>query len=466
MNESLALAKNIAGIRYEDIAGNVIDITKKSILDTLGVMLAASTLGEGCKEFADLAIAEAGKRESTIVGFGAKTTALMAAFANGSMAHALDFEDSHDGAFVHPSAVTVPVAFAIAESVGNVSGKELITAVALGNDLSCRLGLALNEDLLQYGWYMPPVLGAFGGTAAACKLLSLSAEQILNAFSLTLCQATCSAELAHSPDSVIRGIRDAFSAKAGVLSTLLAGRGITGFKEPFEGKSGLFTMYARGNYDPCKLTSELGKTFEGVNVSFKPWPSCRFTHSYIDGIFQILETHKLKLRDVEEIKAVVGPVNKVLCEPLESKRHPVTAIDAKFSIPFVIATALLYGKVTLNHFTPQALENKDVLEAAGKVTYEVNAGLTRKEGTKGFVEIKTRKEIFSKAVEFPYGHPEHPISEEMLITKFMDCATHSAEKIPAKILHTVVDLILNLEDVRDVRVVGECLCHALSVPIK
>ncbi len=320
MNESLILAENIANVCYEDITSHVIEITKRSVLDALGVILAASTLGEGCRAFVDLAIAEGGKKESTIIGFDAKTCAMMAAFANGAMAHALDFEDAHDGARVHPNAATIPAALAIAESIGNVSGKEFIAAIALGSDLVCRLGLALNEDLLQYGWYMPPIFGAFGATAAVCRLLHLSATRIVDAFSLTLCQATCSAELVHSKHSVVRSIRDAFSAKAGVVSALLAQQGVTGFEQPIEGKAGLYSSYARGNYDPLRLTSEVGKTLEGGNVSFKPYPSCRGTHPYIDGVLEILKTRRLRGSEIEAIHVVVSPVNQMLCEPLEVKR--------------------------------------------------------------------------------------------------------------------------------------------------
>jgi 2-methylcitrate dehydratase PrpD len=457
MNESLTLAKHITDIEYDDLPGNAIDAAKKSFLDALGVTLAASTLGEGCKAFVDLAIAGGGEEESTILGFGAKAPAFMAAFANGSMAHALDFEDAHDRAPVHPNAATIPAALAMAESIGNVSGREFATAIVLGCDLVCRLGLALNENPLEDGWYIPPILGAFGATTAVCKLLNLTAEQIVDAFSLTLCQATCSAELTHNPRSAVRGIRDAFSAKAGLLSALLAEQGVAGFRQPIEGKAGLYSLYARGNYDPTILTNELGRTFEGANVSFKPWPSCRGTHSYIDAVLQIMEAHNPKPSDVEAIKVVVSPVNEMLCEPLERKQNPVTAIDAKFSLPFVVATALLYGRVALDHFTPQALADQDILEVARKVTYEVDTGLTLKEAVRGFLQISTRNETLSKRVNFPYGHPKNPISQEALVLKFMDCAKHSARSISTKKLNEIVELILNLEQVENICVIAEAL---------
>ncbi len=450
MNESLTLARHIAATSYDDLPSNAIDAAQKSFLDALGVTLAAGTLGEGCKAFVDLAMAGGGKRESTILGFGVKVPALMAAFANGSMAHALDFEDAHDRAPVHPNAATIPAALAAAESIGNVSGREFTTAIALGCDLVCRLGLALNENPLEDGWYIPPILGAFGATTAVCKLLNLTAGQVVDAFSLTLCQATCSAELTQSPHSVVRSIRDAFSAKAGLLSALLAHQGVAGFDQPIEGKAGLFSLYARGNYDPAILTAELGQTFEGAHVSFKPWPSCRGTHSYIDAVLRIRDAHDLKPNDVEVIKVVVSPVNEMLCEPLGRKQNPVTAIDAKFSLPFVVATALVYGRVALDHFTTQALADQDVLELARKLTYQVDTGLTLKEAVRGFLQIKTRNGILSATVDFPYGHPKNPISQEALVSKFMDCARHSARRISKGKLNEIVGLIARLEQVEDV----------------
>lgn len=457
MNESQLLARNIADTSYEVIPGPAVEAAKRSFLDALGVTLAASNLGEGCRAFVDLALAMGGVQESTILGFEAKVPAPMAAFANGSMAHALDFEDVHDRAPVHPNAASVPAALAVAESTGRVSGRDLLTALVLGSDLVCRLGLALNENPLEQGWYIPPVLGAFGATAAACKLLNATAEQVVDAFSLTLCQATCSAELTQSPHSVVRSIRDAFSAKAGVLSALLAQRGVRGFDRPIEGGAGLFSLYSRGNYDPAALTNELGSTFEGANVSFKPWPSCRGTHSYIDAVLQILDTGGLDPREVQGIKIVVSPVNKMLCEPEESKKSPATAIDAKFSLPFVIATALLRGSVRLDDFTPRALVDKDVLEMARKVSYEVDAGLTLKEAVQGSVQIDTGNGSVSRSVDWPYGHPQNPISQEALVYKFMDCANHSAKRISDKGLNEVVELVVNLEQVEDVREITERL---------
>jgi len=145
-NESLTLAKYIVDTDYGDIPRDVAAVTKRSLLDATGVILAAGKLGEGCKQFVSLAIEQGGKKESTILGFGVKVPACTAAFANGSMSHALDFEDTHDRALVHPNAAAIPAALAISESRGNVSGKELITALTLGSDLVFKVGSCCERE--------------------------------------------------------------------------------------------------------------------------------------------------------------------------------------------------------------------------------------------------------------------------------------------------------------------------------
>ena len=447
MSVSVLLSKHISDTKYDNIPTSAVEVAKKSLLDALGVMIAASSLGEGCKEIVKLASEGGGKEESTVIGFNLKLPMVMAAFANGSMAHAIDFEDVHDGALVHPNAATIPAALSVAESLGNISGREFITSIIVGSDLACRLGLAMNEDICKYGWFHPQILGVFGATAAACKLMNLSVDQIIDAFSLTLCQASCSRELAFSANSIVRSMRDAFSAKAGVLSSLMAREGIRGFDKPFEGEGGLFNLYARGNYDPLALTNNLGKVYECENVSFKPWPGCRGTHAYIDAVLSLVNTHNITCDDVIEIKAYVSSTNVQLCEPLEIKQKPETSIGAKFSIPFVIATALFYKKVELEHFFTEALMNKEVLELAQKVTFELDPSLTIKEANSGSLTIKTKNGSYSEKIPFPYGHPKKPVTKDDIVNKFLDCAKYSAKRIPDSNLKHIIEMVFNIEEI-------------------
>lgn len=456
------IAKYIAETDYDDIPSNVADVTKRSFLDGLGTMLAATGLGEGCKEFANLAIEGGGKAESTIIGSNTKVPSYMAAYANGALSHAMDYENT--GPSGHPNADAIDSGMAIAESIGNVSGKEFITAVTLGCDTVCRLALAsLREGGTPEtsGWYPPSIYGTFGAAAASAKLLKLSPEQILDAFSLAMCQSTCSAELIFSPNSLVRAVRDAFAAKAGVLSALLAQRGIRGFDRPIGGKAGFYTMYSQGKFNPDILVKDLGKVFESANVSFKPWPSCAGTHPYAAAALQISENYDINPDDIDEAKFILTTTNTMLCEPIQSKRKPSTAIDAKFSIPFVVATALVHKKVTLGHFLPQALVDQEVLKVAQKIIYEIDVKTEPRQGgavPEALIQVKTKgKNINSKAIEFIYGYPQNPISQEALIAKFKDCASYTAKKISGENLDKLVEMILHLEDVKNMNQIMECL---------
>jgi len=452
-SSSAALARFVATTRFEHLPASTVAATKRCLLDALGVSMAATTLGEGVAAFSDLALAQGGRETSTALGCNRKTATLLAAMVNGALAHALDFEDAHDGALVHPNAATVPAALAVAEAVGNVSGKQLVTALAIGCDVVCRMGLALRCVLDDYGWYPPPILGAFGATAAAAHLYGLNERQVLDAFSLALCQATCSAEIKYSPNSVIRAVRDSFAAKTGVLSAELAKRNVSGFDRPFEGKAGFFAMFARGQYDPKELTRDLGSRFAIDDISFKPWPTCRGTHVYIEAALGLAREHRLRSDDIASIATVGSRINRMLAEPINRKRTPTTAIDAKFSIPFAVATALQHGDVHLEHFTPAAMCNVETLALAQRVDYTVDPnddgqpqGMTR-----GSITLTMHSgKSFTREAEKPLGNPERPLSDEALASKFLACAEHYATPLSPQAARQLADTILRVDALDDI----------------
>ncbi len=434
-----------------------VDATRKSLLDALGVTLAAGGLCDACRAFVNLAVHTGGHAQSSIIGFGTKVPIAMAALANGAMAHALDFEDSHDTALVHPNAAAIPAALAVAEAVGPITGRQFIAALAVSCDLVCRLGAAFTKNPIEYGWYPPPILGAFGATAAAGKLLGLSSSQLLDAFSLTLCQATCSAELRYNPHSDIRAVRDAFAAQAGIQSALLAQQGVRGFEAPFEGKAGLYRLYADGHYTPGLLTADLGRKFAGADLSFKPWPACRGTHAYIEAALSILKEYAVDPGNITRVHATVSGLNVMLCEPLEAKQHPATAIDAKFSLPFVVATALMKNRVQLDDFLPSALMDPQVLALAAKMTFEVDHGIDPAAATQGALTVYTSKDRYDKKVKYALGNPQNPMSRSALVEKFMHCASQAAHAYKETDLSILVDRIWALEEATDVGLLISCL---------
>ncbi len=460
MDTSYALAQNIVDVRYEDLPAEVIEITKKTILDTIGVLLAATTLGEnGAKEIVELVMEGGGKEESTILGFGVKAPSWMVAFANGALAHQLDYDDAYDIRTVHSGAGTLPAALAIAERQGHITGKEFITAVALGVDTMCRISLPLTKDNFVYGWARTGTLGKYGATVAAGKLLGLDASQIVSAFGLVLNQATISMESSFTGGSDIRAIRDGFGAKAGVLSTLLSQKGVVGDKTSLDGKYGLYNLCYLGDSDPAKVTEGLGKKFLGVEVSFKPWPCCRNIHGFIEAALHPVKEHGVKPKEIADITVVCSGQRRSYYETLDERRKPKCSMDAKFSLPFVLGVALARGDVLLEDFTTTGIHNPIVLELAQKVTCRFDEKYKRVGNEIGVVEVSTKdgRKHF-KEIPFAYGHPNNPIAKEDLFKKFKDCASHSIKPLTGKRVEQVIDALDNLQNVKDMREVVKLLC--------
>lgn len=441
---SQAVAGFIANTRYEDLPPASVTMAKRCILDAIGVSLGASGLGEGCRAFIELALAHNGRAQCTVFGEQRQATPEAAAFANGALAHALDYEDSHDGALVHPNAPVIPAALAVAEAFGPTNGRDLITAVAIGCDVSVRMALALRVSLAEFGWYPPPILAAFGATAAAAHLLKLRPQQVIDALSLLQCQSSCSGEIIHSPNSVVRAVRDAFPARAAVTSTLLAQRGVTGFDAPLEGRAGFFATFARDQYDPGHLTDALGKRFEVDNISFKPWPSCRGTHAAIEATLNARRTHELRPSDIERIVIRGGRMLSMLAEPRDSKRRPATAIDAKFSLPFTVASALTHGGVGLQSFLPSGLSDLSVLDLAARVDVHTDQPASTAIGAALEIQLHDGT-VLRSDVQTPRGGAENPLSEEDLVRKFTECAAHASRPLGTAQAQRFADTLLHLE---------------------
>ncbi len=459
MDTSHMLAQNIVDIRYEDLPPQVIKITKNSILDTIGVILAANTLGEGgVKEIIQFVMEEGGKAESIILGFGYKAPSWMAAFANGSMAHQLDYDDCFDIGIAHPSGPTVPAALAIAGRQNNITGKDFITAVALGIDVVCRLSLPLTKDNTEYGWARTSSLGKYGAVSAAGKLLSLNKSQMVSAFGLVLNQASISFESSYTGNSDVRAIRDGFGAKAGVFSALLAQKGLIGGKTSLDGKYGLYNICFHGDSDPAKVTAELGKKFMGVDVSYKPWPCCRQIHGFIEAVLKLVKEYSLKPEYIEQIIAVSGGTRKKYYETLDERRKPKTSIDAKYSLPFVIGVAIVKQDVLLEDFTYKGRNNPTALEIAQKVSYRFDEQYKRPGMEIGLIEMVLKGgRTISKEIPFAYGHPQNPISTQDLFKKFKDCARYSIKSLTGEQIEKIISTLDSLENVSNMQEVFNLL---------
>jgi 2-methylcitrate dehydratase PrpD len=250
---------------------------------------------------------------------------------------------------------------------------------------------------------------------------------------------------------VIRSIRDGFTAKAGVLSALLAKKGLKGVKHPLEGQAGFFNLHFRGEYERELLVKEYGKRYEGAYVRFKPYPGCWMNHGFIEAILDLSRENDIQPNDVQEVVLRVTNTTKAFCEPLEERRKPPSAIDAKVALPFTAALALSRRQVTLAEYLPEVLKDDDVLALSSRVNYRVeeNFGHRNLEPAGVIINCKNGKK-YDKYVEFSYGHPSNPITKEDLISKFRDCCGYSVKKISREDQDRIIEMVLHLEEVPDV----------------
>jgi 2-methylcitrate dehydratase PrpD len=443
------LAGNIVRTKYEDLPKETVETTKKSILDTLGVIAAASGISPECRLLIDLIKDAGGKEESTIIGWGGRVPAWMAAFANGAMGHCLDYDDLFYEALVHPSCPVVSAGLAIAERLSGVSGKEFITAVALGSDLICRMGLAVNWKM---DWNLTTLLGAFGTAATSGKLLKLNEAGNVSALGIVLCEAGGTHEMRYSVGNHLGGMRDGYPAKDGVLSALMAKQGIIGPENCLEGRAGLFNVHFGGDFKKEVLIADLGKKFVGTHVAIKAWPTCGTSHVYIDATLRIVIDQDIQPRDIEAITLYVGDFGMLHCQPIEERRCPQTTSDAKYSIPFSAAIAATKRRVAIEDLTLEGIREPGILEMAQRVNPKRDARFNADEGEPpGMVEINTKDgSSHSQRLEFGYGHPKNPISKADVIKKFQDCLSYSARTISEDNSEKIIEMVMNLEKTEDV----------------
>ena len=448
---SRKLAEHAATLPYDALPPAVVTLTKQCILDTLGVTIGASTLDPKGRVLADYALELGGKPESTVLGFGGKAPAPWAAFVNGSLGHMLDYDDAGAG---HPGITTVPVGFAIAERLGGVSGRDFLTAIAVGYDLMARMDRAIliPEWTMTEGWFATILFGFMTGAATAGRLLGLDADRLENALGIGYNQCSGSRQMAVGEATDCRSMQAGFSGQGAITAALLAERGVTGPKEILEGRYGLYTNYVRTESPDWEaVVGGLGTRFPALDIhAFKVWPACAATRPTNAAILQLREEHQLQPDDVAAITISGGDgMTELLSTPIEHKRVPTVSIDAKYSIPFTAAIAMQQGGVTLRAFTDEALRDPAVLAMAQRVRYQPIPD-AEKTSRVPIITIETRQgTTLRRQVDGVPGDPRYPASPALLEAKFRDCVSFSATPIPAANIDRVVELVANLEDVAD-----------------
>jgi len=449
MDAAYSFAKTFSNTKFEDLSREVVDATKKEVLDLLGVALGGASQ-PGATQVCALVKEWGGKEESSIIGSKQKVPAPNAAQANATMAHSLDFDDVHEAAVMHPGIASIPVVLAVGEARGGLSGKELITSTALGVDMMCRLALATTpgKSPIDLGWHLTSLFGFMGSAATAARILGLGEDRIVDAIGIGYHQ--CAGNGQCVKDGVLtKRLGPGFAIKGGITAALLAKAGVTGSRNTFEGEWGFYRQYAHGDYSREILIADLGKRFEGVNVAIKPYPCCRGVHPAIDAALALVVAQNIRSKDIGEIVLSVTDAHlSLLCQPFEVKQSPRSPVDAQFSIPWGVATAIVKRHVGLDDYTDSAIRNREVLDVAGKMRVEVDNTLHKPGPEPTRVKVVTTDgKAFVNAVENPLGSLERPMSFEDCARKFTDCAIN----LEGGRIERIVQLVGRLEQLENIQ---------------
>lgn len=456
------VAAHVIDTRFEDIPTEAVAKVRTFLLDTLGVGIAGS-MGAQVPELIDLARSWGPQPEATVWLTGERMSAPSAAVVNAYQIHCLEFDCVHEGAVLHPMATMLAAVLAWAEREAgrgrNVSGRDLIAALAVGLDVATMLGI-VTEAPLQF--FRPATAGGFGAVAAIGRLAGFDLRQIKDALGAQYAQASGTLQ-PHVEGSPMLGLQVGFNARAAILSADLAAAGFRGPHDILTGQYGYLKLFEGGA--PHHLESflpSLGREWQACNMSHKPYPSGRLTHGVVDGLGRLIAAHGFRPDDIARVTAHVPPlVHRLVGRP--DLPNP-EANYAKLCLRFVAGVFLARGRVDVPDFRGRAaLDDPAVHRYAARVdvVLDSNPDLNALDPQTIAVELVdgTRHAV---TLEHVYGHPAVPLTEAENAAKFRRCAGYGLRPLPESriaALIAAVDGLAGLDDVT--RLVGLTLAGAV-----
>ena len=439
-----ALAEHICGSGFADLPNATRVATCNDILDTFGCLLGGSG-APGIAELDRIIGGWGGTPQSQVMLWQRRLPAPQAAMMNASMAHALDFDDTLDhGGSIHPGASVLAASLAVSDMLGGVSGQTLLLAIALGLDVSCRVALASTVDR---GWHRTAAMGVFGATAASGKLLGLNPEQMVNALGIAFSQSAGNRQCIVD-GALTKRLQAGQAASSGVLAAILAGEGFTGAHNIFLGRFGFFELYQPNGHDLAKLLKDLGTQFRGDQLSFKPYACGRPQHAMLDAAIAVRDQLGLgttvdlaEIADVRVAAAAATIADNFAGAP--HKRRPTQIVEAQFALPYLIAAALVHGRVGISEVAD--IHHTQVLQIAERME-----GVVADHERSGVTVHLGNGRVASINIAAPLGSPENRLSIEQLEAKFADCARNAVRPLADDAVQEAANMILHLEEVQDV----------------
>jgi 2-methylcitrate dehydratase PrpD len=411
----------VSRLQYSDLPPAAIRVAKLGFVDCVGVMIAGSvepvaeivarTVLDGCD-----------KRESSIFFSEKRAPSPLAAWVNGCAAHALDYDDAGG----HRSAILVPTILAEGEALGS-SGEDMITAYVAGFEVWSELALREKGHLHERGWHPTGIYGALAAAAAAARLRGLNPERTATALAIAASEAS---GLVANFGSMTKPFHAGNSSRAGIVAARLSANGMTASANALEHERGLLSAVSQhGDFDAKRPASTLGREWkiEKEGVSIKKFPTCYCTHRVIDAMLELREANGLEADDVEEITVAIGKTQKAILHA----DNATTGLEGKFSLQFVMACALIEGKVTLSELVDPVVQRKDVQALMKRVKYtlitEYDKAMPQYSPyDQVTVRLKSGKAIESERIVRAKGHITRPLSESELFEKFASCLDFAA----------------------------------------
>src|SRR5687768_9739881 len=416
MGFALELARRITALRYEDLPPEAVHWAKVGILDTVGVTLAGAD--DPCATIVAGVLTSPGS--SLLLGTEKRVGSLDAALVNGTASHALDFDDCNNTLGGHPSAPILPALFALADEIG-ASGRDFITAYVAGFETECKISLGVNFYQYTRGWHPTSTIGVFGAAAACAKLLRLDDARTATALAIA---ASLASGVKSNFGTYVKPLHVGHCARNGLFATLIARDDYKASPVAFEHKQGYFEVFnGAGNYDAGKILPAWGKPFDIVEpgIAIKQYPCCGSTHPAIDAMLDLVRTHDLKPAAVVRIQRWT---HKRRLEHT-NRPDPKSTYDAKFSVQYCLARALVDRKVTIEHFEGESYKNPEVRRVTALVQAAPYTTAQFPEDNHFGAEVKVTLKggsVLVGRVDQPYGRTaEVALPPERLEAKFENC---------------------------------------------
>ncbi len=448
------LAVFAADLRFEDVPPAVVASVRLRALDILGIVLAASGHEAGPPLRAGLE-SWAGRGECTVIGAKFTAGVPLAILANGTLAHGLDFDDTHAASITHASAVVLPTVLALGEAAG-LDGATVVTAAVAGYEAITRLGMAAPGAFHARGWHATSVCGTFAAALAAGKCERLDHARLTAALGIAGSFASGVQEFL-ADGSWVKRLHPGWAGQAGATAAALARAGVPGPATILEGRFGLYRTFLDAEPDPSPFET-LGRTWETLAVGFKPYPCCHYLHAFLDCALSLREAHDVDANAVEAVECFMAPAQMpIVCEPRGAKLRPRTAYDAQFSLPYSVAAALVDGRIGLDTYAAERLADPRVLALADRVDCRPDPDSTFPRGFPGWVRLRLFDGRTLEARE-PDGRGglARPLPETAIVEKFR---ANASRVLPAARVAALERAALALDTLGDVRILMQ-LCRA------